>query len=596
MSRFRGRDHVPTHRPWRLRLVVGTLVGLLVMVATSSPSRADDASPSPLATTRPYGSEPHQLLDVQRPDPRVFPGPRPIVVYLHAGGWIAGDRTEVPDVLTAQVARGYVLASVDYQLATVAAVDGRPVSSFPGAVWDVKRAVRYVKANATTWGIDPDRVVLAGASAGGHLAAFVGATPGRFEPPDVPAARDARRDSSVRGIVDLVGPTDLATFGRSDHPWAAPVTAAFLGCARPSLRDPLPCPGDRLELASVAPWVDRTDPPILLAYGALDTLVVPATQGEPLAGIWRDAHGGDPDSASYFVVETAGHTLPFEDTQGPLTAFLDRVTGRATTGAADAVARSVVLYGDSLASEAQTHFKVALASAGITDVHARTFGGTALCDWLDEMRVDAVDLRPSVAVIEFSGNAFTPCMQDSSGAPLRGDAYYAKYHADAVEALRTFSATNTRVILVGAPVSRRAVEERRRDAGRLNALYASLATVGGAEYAHAGAAVLDRGRFTAALECLPAEPCTGGTDASGTPINAVRAPDGVHFCPAALEAIDGVTGECPVWSSGAFRFGTAMADSVVADPVRAARRSRERAATALFHDSRRWIPRPRREA
>jgi hypothetical protein len=447
------------------------------------------------------------------------------------------------------------------------------VASFPGAVWDVKRAVRYMKANATIWGVDPERVVLAGASAGGHLAAFVGATLGRFEPPDAPATRDARRDSSVRGIVDLVGPTALATFERSGHPWAAPVTAAFLGCARPSERDPLPCPPDRLGRASVATYVDRTDPPIFLAYGALDTLVVPATQGEPMVGVWRDAHGGDPDSASYLEVESAGHTLPAEDTQGPITAFLDRVTGRA-----GAAARTVVLYGDSLASEAQTHFKAALASAGITDVHARTFGGTALCDWLDEMRADAADLRPRVAVVEFSGNAFTPCMRDASGAQLRGDAYYAKYHDDAVEALRIFSAPNTRVIFVGAPVSRRAVEERRRDAGRLNAVYASLAAVGGAAYADAGAAVLDRGRFTAALECLPAEPCTGGTDASGTPINAVRGPDGVHFCPATPEAIDGVTGECPVWSSGAFRFGTAMADSVVADlrppPDRQGRRER----------------------
>jgi hypothetical protein len=250
---------------------------------------------------------------------------------------------------------------------------------------------------------------------------------------------------------------------------------------------------------------------------------------------------------------------------GPLTTFLDRVNGLATSAHAAASARAVVLYGDSLASESQAHFVAALRSSGVADVRTRTFGGTALCDWLDEMRGDAVELRPSVAVIEFSGNAFTPCMQDSSGAPVRGDAYYATYRADAVEALRTFSATNTRVIFVGAPVSRRAVEERRPDAGRLNAVYASLATAGGAGYADAGAAVLARGRWTATLECLLAEPCTGGTDASGTPINVVRAPDGVHFCPAAPEATDGVTGDCPVWSSGAFRFGTAMANAVIED-------------------------------
>ena len=269
-----------------------------------------------------------------------------MLVYLHAGGWIAGDRTGVPDVVTAQVARGYALASVDYQLATVDA-SGRPIPSFPGAVWDVKRAIRFLKANAEAWSLDPLRVVVVGTSAGGHLAALVAATRGALEAPELPPTRAPRRDSSVRGVVDIVGPTDLATFQPTDHPWAAPLTASFLGCPAPTDGQSGTCASDQLRRASVATYVDRSDPPILLVYGALDTLVVPATQGEPLARIWRDAHGGDPDSASYLVIETAGHTLPSEDTLGPLTTFLDRVNGLAATGRADAAARPVVLYGDS---------------------------------------------------------------------------------------------------------------------------------------------------------------------------------------------------------------------------------------------------------
>jgi acetyl esterase/lipase len=251
-----------------------------------------------------------------------------VIVYLHAGGWIAGDRTGVPDMVTAQVARGYALASVEYRLATVAP-DGRPISSFPGAIWDVKRAIRSVKANAVSWGIDPNRVVLAGSSAGGHLAAFVGATRGRFEPPGVPVTPDARRDSSVRGVVDLVGPTDLATFARAGHAWAAPLTAAFLGCARPTPGDPYPCADDRLELASVAPWVDRSDPPIFLAYGAHDDLVTPSTQGDPLARMWLDAHDGNPASVTYHVLEGAGHSLPNDRLLPALGEFLDHVTSTA---------------------------------------------------------------------------------------------------------------------------------------------------------------------------------------------------------------------------------------------------------------------------
>jgi hypothetical protein len=65
----------------------------------------------------------------------------------------------------------------------------------------------------------------------------------------------------------------------------------------------------------------------------------------------------------------------------------------------------VILYGDSLAAESQDHFRAALESAGITDVRTETFGGTALCDWLDRMRSDAADVHPTAVVIEFSGNA-----------------------------------------------------------------------------------------------------------------------------------------------------------------------------------------------
>ena len=90
-----------------------------------------------------------------------------------------------------------------------------------------------------------------------------------------------------------------------------------------------------------------------------------------------------------------------------------------------------------------------------------------------------------------------------------------------------------------------------------------MGAVGAADYVDAGASVLDGGRWTATLACLAEEPCAGSADGAGTAVNVVRAPDGMHFCPAAPEAVNGITGECPVWSSGAFRFGTAMARAVL---------------------------------
>jgi acetyl esterase/lipase len=272
----------------------------------------------------PYGPLASELLDLYLPERPAGTGPVPVIVYLHSGGWVAGSRANVNDATAAQVARGFAVASVDYQLATKGGG-----GSFPGAVYDVKRAIRFLKANATEWGLDPTRVVVMGASAGGHLAALVGASAGQLEP-DV-AGSLAAVDSSVSAIVDLVGITDLATFSTTAHPWAAPLTAGFLGC--PLVAGRAVCPAEVLRRASVATYVTAAAPPIFMAYGGDDTLVVPATQGAPLAGIWSLAHGGDAQSVTYEVVARAGHNLSAAQLDmTALDAFLDRAVGRSPVG------------------------------------------------------------------------------------------------------------------------------------------------------------------------------------------------------------------------------------------------------------------------
>ncbi len=179
---------------------------------------------------------------------------------------------------------------------------------------------------------------------------------------------------------------------------------------------------------------------------------------------------------------------------------------------------TVILYGDSLASEAQGYFRDALAAAGVGNVRTSTFGGTAICDWLDRMRFDAAALHPTAVVVEFSGNALTPCMLDGRGQSLAVavNAYYRKYMNDAREVLRIFATSGTRVYFASAPKTRVAEEANDANAGLLNTVYADLAAeTPDASFVAAGTTLLQDGHWTATLPCLASEPCTGGVDAIG---------------------------------------------------------------------------------
>ncbi len=212
-----------------------------------------------------------------------------------------------------------------------------------------------------------------------------------------------------------------------------------------------------------------------------------------------------------------------------------------------------ILYGDSLSWESRDHFSAALSGQPELAVYERTFGGTAICDWFDEMNHDLASLQPGVVVVQFSGNAFGSCMRTASG-PVRGDALIAKYAADANAVVSLFEGTGTQVVFASSPIDR---DESPR-IGRINNVYRDLAADRPqVEFVDTAASVLKHGRFTATLPCLHGEPCSP----SGQ--NVVRSPDGLHFCPVLYQAELGVTTPCPVRASGAFRFGNALAQPVL---------------------------------
>ncbi len=198
--------------------------------------------------------------------------------------------------------------------------------------------------------------------------------------------------------------------------------------------------------------------------------------------------------------------------------------------------------------EAGQDFASLAAQAGASTL-VRTYGGLAVCDFFQDMATDAATWQPTAVDLEFSGDNFTPCMQ---GDPIGSPQYYAKYRSDLQTAIDIFRPYGTEVFVIGVPFDASAAANP--NVATLNRIYASVAKANsGVTYVDAGQSVMAGGKFTWTLPCLSSEPCTGP---HGT--NVVRSPDGVHFCPSGKTTIEGYLAICNVYSSGAFRFASAM--------------------------------------
>jgi acetyl esterase/lipase len=297
-----------------------------------TPSSSPTSAPGTKTTAPPANIAPNSVLRDVVYSPLVgekmdlyypsTPGPHPVIVWMHGGGWIDGskDLQPPPDYLTSQMARrNFVVVSIDYRLANWAIDDGTPINPFPAAVYDVKTAVRFLKARARAYDLRADMIVLTGDSAGGHLAALsaTSAAEGALEPVGLTADL-ARVDSTVQAVVDVVGISDVKAWGANGSSWTSKPVAAFLGC--PRWQEGVPdCPEDRYTAASVGTYVSASSPPAFLAYGAKDGLVPASQHGAPLSLQWAAAKGAA--NVVYDLAPNQGHEL---DGHGIDRAGLDR--------------------------------------------------------------------------------------------------------------------------------------------------------------------------------------------------------------------------------------------------------------------------------
>src|SRR5262245_60671979 len=128
--------------------------------------------------------------------------PLPVVVWIHGGAWRAGSKDRCP--ATWAVAQGYAVGSLNYRLLQHA--------EFPAQIEDCKAAIRWLRANAKKYNLDPEHVGVAGASAGGHLAALLGTT-GNVKELEGKGGNEGQ-SSRVQAVIDLFGPTGIPTRNR----------------------------------------------------------------------------------------------------------------------------------------------------------------------------------------------------------------------------------------------------------------------------------------------------------------------------------------------------------------------------------------------
>ena len=243
-------------------------------------------------------------------------GPVPCFIYVHGGSWKAGSRKNCPYV--APLGKlGWAVASIDYRLTD----KGR--NPFPAQIIDTKEAIRFLRANASQFGLDPELFCIAGSSAGGHLASLAGVTSGydavcREKPVKDPAC-------AVAAVVDMFGPTDLRVM-------AAPMIAFVRqnpGTLPQGAEDGIALLGTNdideavklLDEASPAAFLEgrlptATMPRFLILHSKGDSLV-PVAQAELFhaalekAGVKSELH----------LYDAKGHYLP-PQSMADLTAFL----------------------------------------------------------------------------------------------------------------------------------------------------------------------------------------------------------------------------------------------------------------------------------
>jgi acetyl esterase/lipase len=281
----RGSQH-----SWKRILTPAAVIVIAAGVAAAQAQRTGGMDLSKIRVIRdleyvPGGHE-RQKLDLYLPKEAEPNEVRPLLVWVHGGAWLGGNKNPCPAARF--VGEGYAVASINYRLSQHAI--------FPAQIQDCKAAIRWLRANGGAYGYDPNHIGVWGASAGGHLVALLG-TAGDVN--DFDTGPNPGVSSRVQAICDFFGPTDFAKMSSfpSTMKHDAPDSPESKLIGGPIQENP-----DKVRKANPITYVTKDDPPFLIVHGDKDPLV-PHNQSELLYDALKSV-GVD---VTFYTVTGGGH-------------------------------------------------------------------------------------------------------------------------------------------------------------------------------------------------------------------------------------------------------------------------------------------------
>lgn len=205
-----------------------------------------------------------QKLDIYLPE--TGEGPFPVILSIHGGAFKMGDKRDFQlRPMLEGLKRGYAVVGINYRLSGEAL--------FPANIYDVKAAVRFVKANADQFKLNPNKMVAWGGSAGGYLSTLL-ATSGPFALEDLSMGNE-KEDCKIQAVVDWFGPTDFlkmdeqlkeANLGPQDHNDAGSPESLVLGAQITTIPE-------KVKEANPITYITKDVPPFFIQHGSIDNIV-----------------------------------------------------------------------------------------------------------------------------------------------------------------------------------------------------------------------------------------------------------------------------------------------------------------------------------